>query len=364
MAGGPFHLTDQGRYGFDLQGYVVVPGALGATEVDACNRAIDAVAGTPAAADGMLGWPEPHREPFRRLLVHPAVVARLNELCGTRFRLDHGPRLLAGGDGTGAELQGGGEPFSPAAWYHQQNGRIFASAVTAAWQLAGEGGLCVVPGSHKAVEPAPEGVRAGGDRDAPMDVVRELPTRVGDLVLFAETITHGVRPGNGAGDRRIVQYTYTARAVVAHAGRALPAGGGLGRLDAGADAPSSAPCCTDRAWMRPADGRSWSRTALWRGCAAPPARHKAGRRDRPGTLPLGPVGLPDSARCARPGGDRRGQRRDRPLRRTPSSTGRTTGSPRTRTACAAPAGRPCTGCSGSIPRTASRSAACWPTRRW
>ena len=219
MAGGPFHLTDQGRYGFDLQGYVVVPGALGAAEVDACNRAIDAVAGTPAAADGMLGWPEPHREPFRRLLVHPAVVARLNELCGTRFRLDHGPRLLAGGDGTGAELQGGGEPFSPAAWYHQQNGRIFASAVTAAWQLAGAGGVCVVPGSHKAVEPAPEGVRAGGDRDAPMDVVRELPTRVGDLVLFAETITHSVRPGNGAGDRRIVQYTYTARAVVAHAGR-------------------------------------------------------------------------------------------------------------------------------------------------
>ena len=219
MAGGPFHLTDQERYRFDLQGYLVVPAALGATEVDACNRAVDAVAGTPAATEGMLGWPAPHREPFRRLLVHPAVVARLNELCGVRFRLDHGPRLLAGGDGTGAELQGGGEPFSPAAWYHQQNGRIFASAVTAAWQLAGEGGLCVVPGSHKAVEPAPAGVRAGGDRDAAMDVVRELPTRAGDLLLLAETVTHGTRRGNEADDRRIVLYTYTARAVVAHAGR-------------------------------------------------------------------------------------------------------------------------------------------------
>ena len=222
MAGGRFHLTDDQRYRFDLQGYLVVPGALGATEVDACNRAIDAVAGTPAAASsGMLGWPEPHREPFRRLLIHPDVVARLNELCGPRFRLDHGPRLLAVGDRTGAELQGGGEPFSPAAWYHQQNGRIFASAVTAAWQVAGEGGVCVVPGSHKAVERAPAGVRAGGDRDAAMDVVRELPTRVGDLVLFAETVTHGTRPGNEADDRRIVLYTYTARAVVGHAGRAF-----------------------------------------------------------------------------------------------------------------------------------------------
>ena len=215
------HLTDEERYCFDLQGFLLLPGALGAEEVDACNRAVDAVAGTPAEAAGMLGWPEPHREPFRRLLVHPAVVARLNELCGSRFRLDHGPRLLTGGDGTGAELQGGGEPFSPAAWYHQQNGRIFASAVSAAWQLAGEGGMCVVSGSHKAVEPAPEGVQAGGDRDAPMDVVRELPTRAGDLVLFAETLTHGTRPWSGADDRRIVLYTYTAGAVVAHAGRAF-----------------------------------------------------------------------------------------------------------------------------------------------
>ena len=153
------HLTDEERYCFDLQGFLLLPGALGAEEVDACNRAVDVVSGTPAAAAGMLGWPKPHREPFRRLLIHPAVVAWLNELCGSRFRLDHGPRLLTGGDGTGAELQGGGEPFSPAAWYHQQNGRIFASAVTAAWQLAGEGGMCVVPGSHKAVEPAPAGVR-------------------------------------------------------------------------------------------------------------------------------------------------------------------------------------------------------------
>lgn len=54
-----------------------------------------------------------------------------------------------------------------------------------------------------------------------MDVVRELPSRAGDLVLFAETVTHGARPGNGAGDRRIVLYAYTAGALVAHAGRAF-----------------------------------------------------------------------------------------------------------------------------------------------
>ena len=92
--------------------------------------------------------------------------------------------------------------------------------MTAAWQLAGEGDMCVVAGSHKAVEPAPAAVRAG-DRDAPMDVVRELPMRAGDLVLFAETITHGTRPGNGTSDRRAVLYTYTARALIARAGRAF-----------------------------------------------------------------------------------------------------------------------------------------------
>ena len=37
---------------------------------------------------------EPWWEPFRKLLVHPQIVGRLNEMSGKGFRLDHGPLLI------------------------------------------------------------------------------------------------------------------------------------------------------------------------------------------------------------------------------------------------------------------------------
>ncbi len=47
----------------------------------------------------MLGWFPPHREPFRRLLIHPVVVSRLNEVCGKGFRLDDEPVVIGAEQG-------------------------------------------------------------------------------------------------------------------------------------------------------------------------------------------------------------------------------------------------------------------------
>ena len=98
---------------FRLGGYLVVRGALSAEAVDECNAALyrQWARGTRRPADlargaaaltgdegrfemtGMLGWSEPEREPFRKLLVHPVVVSRLNAFCGRGFRPR--PRTLA-----------------------------------------------------------------------------------------------------------------------------------------------------------------------------------------------------------------------------------------------------------------------------
>ena len=100
-------LTDEERFHFDLNGYVVVRGALSAAEVASLNRAVDAnvggavervgtelrntEAGTPLAGDGasgridlagMLGWEQPHCTGFRELLAHPNLVGKINDLCG------------------------------------------------------------------------------------------------------------------------------------------------------------------------------------------------------------------------------------------------------------------------------------------
>lgn len=239
-----YTVSEEEKYFFDLRGYLIVRSALSAAEVQACNDAIDhyadeikpraiddgglargssALAGTEGRRElsGMLGWPEPHREPFRQLLVHPVVVSRLNELSGKGFRLDHGPLLISAHQGAeGHRLHGGGEPFSQSVWYHQQNGKIFCRGITVAWQLTdvneGDGGFACVPGSHKTAEPTPEEVRSVEDD---MGLVYQPTMRAGDVLFFAETMTHGTLPWNGKRERRSVLYKYASRAAARAVGK-------------------------------------------------------------------------------------------------------------------------------------------------
>ena len=223
---------------------MIVRNALSAAEVKACNDAIDhyadeiktrsiadgglaqgssALSGTEGRRElsGMLGWPEPYREPFRQLLVHPVVVSRLNEFSGKGFRLDHGPLLISAHKGAeGHRLHGGGEPFSQSVWYHQQNGKIFCRGITVAWQLTdvheGDGGFACVPGSHKTAEPTPAEVRSAEDD---MGLVYQPAMRAGDVLFFAETMTHGTLPWQGEGERRSVLYKYASRAAARAVGK-------------------------------------------------------------------------------------------------------------------------------------------------
>ncbi|MEE3257828.1 MAG: phytanoyl-CoA dioxygenase family protein [Candidatus Latescibacterota bacterium] len=137
------------------------------------------------------------------------------------FALDHGPLLIGASKGTeGHRLHGAGEPFSPAVWYHQQNGAIHCRGVTVAWQLAdcnaGDGGFCLVPGSHKSCEKAPPEVPT---LDDPMGLVVQPEMRAGDVLFFAETATHGTLPWQAEHERRSVLYKYAARAAARAVGR-------------------------------------------------------------------------------------------------------------------------------------------------
>ena len=244
MDSNKYVMSDEEKYFFDLTGYLVVRGALTLEDVDKCNAAIDHYADKIRARSvddgglargsstlqgqtgrleltGMLGWEKPYREPFRELLVHPVVVSRLNGMCGKGFRLDHGPLMIGAAAGTeGHQLHGAGEPFSPAVWYHQQNGTIYCRGVTVAWQLTdvneGDGGFAVVPGSHKACEPTPEGVRTVEDD---MGLAVQPAMKAGDILFFAETATHGTLPWKGKGERRSILFKYASRGVARATGR-------------------------------------------------------------------------------------------------------------------------------------------------
>ena len=229
----PYVMTDDEKYYFDLRGYLIVRGALTDAEVAAGNEAIDrhaahirerepGLGGSSAVLSsdtgrleltGMLGWREPDRDLFRRMLIHPIIVTRLNELCGPRFRLDHGPLLIGADKGAeGFTLHGGGEPFSHANWYKAQNGRIRCRGITVAWQFTdcgpGDGGFAVVPGSHKSEFNPPGDLRTVENLQ---DVVVQPELKAGDVLFFAETATHGTMPWTAGHQRRSVLFKYASR---------------------------------------------------------------------------------------------------------------------------------------------------------
>ena len=205
-------MSHEENYCFDVGGYLIVRGVLGRGEVAALNSAID----THGRTEGMLGWPQPLREPFRDLLVHPQLVWYLNQIVGQGFRLETEPELLHEETcETDAPLEGGNEPRDPTRAYSYQNGRRFSETVRAVWALAdakaGAGGFVIVPCSHKSNVETPDDVLTGQDD---MGLTVQPALRAGDLLLVAGALLQGTRPWKGSGPQRLLAYEYAGRGVI------------------------------------------------------------------------------------------------------------------------------------------------------
>ena len=208
-------MSNEENYCFDVAGYLILRNVLTPKQVDACNEALDRGGDT----SGMLGWPAPLREPFRDLLVHPVLAWYLNQICGSGFRLERAPQLLGEVDDPQRPLGGGDEPRDQARAYYHQNGRRLCQAVDAIWALAdvrsGDGGLVLVPCSHKSNVDTPTDVLTGSD-DMGLTLQPELAA--GDLLLCAGTALQGLRPWKGEGVPRLLSYGYAGRAAIQYAG--------------------------------------------------------------------------------------------------------------------------------------------------
>jgi len=229
------NMTDTEKYLFDLNGFLIVRGVLSPAEVAQANASIDARQaefktrddrdlrntkdGTPLAGDGVtprkdlggfMGWPSPDGDVFRKMLAHPKLVPYLNELCGSGYRLDHMPLLLAGDKGSeGFSLHGGtindkGE-FVPYLAYQYSHGKMYNPLLAASFSLVdhpkGSGGFVCIRGSHKANFPTPRVLIDGHDD---LDGCLYQPeTKAGDVVLFSEGTVHGATAWNLEYQRRL-----------------------------------------------------------------------------------------------------------------------------------------------------------------
>ena len=225
-------MNEDEKYLFDLNGYLVLPGVLSDEEVMNLNVAIDshadqmqeidrslaadskAMQGTSRRMDlsGMLAWEQPHCEPFRELLVQPRVKSILEGVLGSGYRLDHGPGLIAMDKGCeGGRLHGGGvERGDISEVYFYKNDKIFTGLTVVEYLLAdegkGDGGVAVVPGSHKANVKCPDDML---NWDQHQEYVHEVNASAGDVLIFTETLTHGTLPWTGDHQRRALLYKFS-----------------------------------------------------------------------------------------------------------------------------------------------------------
>ena len=136
----------------------------------------------------------------------------LNELLGGGYRLDHGPLLIAMDKGDGGHLLHGGgverQDFSQT--YTFKYGQMFCGLTAVEFQLAdegpGDGGLAVIPGSHKANYPLPEKLSLYEEH---REYVKEIHSQVGDAIIFTEALTHGTLVWQGEHQRRTLIYKYS-----------------------------------------------------------------------------------------------------------------------------------------------------------
>jgi ectoine hydroxylase-related dioxygenase (phytanoyl-CoA dioxygenase family) len=225
-------MTDTERFLFDLNGYLVVEGALTAIEVAAANEAIDrhthllqnrklGLAHTSGALKGAtgkagltrnpLGFDRPWCEPFRRMLTHPKVVEVFNEVLGPGFRLDHGPMLIQMVQGTEGHWLHGGLTLDPARYHRFEHGKLRCGLCVAAFQLTdvrpGDGGFVCVPGSHKSNFRPPEGLLS---MENDLGFARQVAAPAGSLILFNEALVHGTLPWRPADRvRRSLLFKYS-----------------------------------------------------------------------------------------------------------------------------------------------------------
>ena len=220
-------MNDTERYLFDLQGLLVVEGVLSRAEVAMANEAIDRHAdgivervgeaslssdsrtmqGETGRGDlgGLLSWEKPWCDPFRAMLAHPQITPYLNQLLGKGWRLDHAAGLISMRKGAEGHLLHGssGPAFDRHQYYIFKDGQMHNGLTVVAWQLAdvnpGDGGLALIPGSHKGNYTCPQPIRKW---EAHRDVVKQVTCKAGDVVIFTEAVTHGTIPWTADHDRR------------------------------------------------------------------------------------------------------------------------------------------------------------------
>ena len=214
-------MTAEQRYLFDLHGYLLVRNALSAEELAAARAAAERYVATPPEQlpDGFRVDGKRYLNGFafdpalERLALHPSTWPIVTELTRGRPRLASGTLQVddaSEGASEAMRLHCARDDFGwDAIRYEVRDGRIFCDHTVVFPYLSdvhpGDGGLLVVPGSHKSMFERPPELFNNGTietLDALPEGVVNITPRAGDMVAMNELVTHGVLPWTPRGHDR------------------------------------------------------------------------------------------------------------------------------------------------------------------
>ena len=165
-------MTDEEKFSFDLEGYLVVKDVLTQDEM----KPLNAVADRFASENGDPGTSTISRVSqwspgFQALMDHHKIVPYLVELLGPKFRIDHDYCIFMKKGAERGGLHGGETDTEADHWYNYRDGVMRNGLTVVTYFLSpagpGDGGFACIPGSHKSnfVDRLPRDVRKF-ERDA------------------------------------------------------------------------------------------------------------------------------------------------------------------------------------------------------
>ena len=202
-------MTPEQRYLFDINGYLHIPNLLSDNELAAARAAIDRYTSTPdeALSEGFSRSEDSKNyengfafdKALEALTLHPGLWPIIKEFTHDRPAFTRGTLLVDSHEHEPLRLHCAREDFGwQSTRYDTREGRIFCDDFVIFPYFddvfPGDGGLLVVPGSHKAAFTRPPELFNSGTttelKDLPAGVVNVTP-RAGDAVVMTEMLAHG-----------------------------------------------------------------------------------------------------------------------------------------------------------------------------
>ncbi len=229
------------EYLFDLQGFLLLRGALSSEEVAACNAVVDVI---PPSLERRDWWgyvqredhPE-HRgrsyqqiyeagEAFEKLIGHSSWVNYVLRFVGGQDTYDyhHGPLFIdenfvtCRGPDDAIPIHGGGHDRCKRMSYGYHNGRFYCGQINVLIALTktgpGDGETMLIPGSHKSNIAHPALLEQGQGRWVTGGSLDGTPGAIsvfmeaGDAIVFVDCCCHGSAKRTAPGERRFTVYRY------------------------------------------------------------------------------------------------------------------------------------------------------------